>query len=88
MNVTGIVTWSELCESEEFRGRWVALDQCRYDEATAKPIEGTVVDVDDDVVELCNRVRDAEYRDCAILFIEGSGRVNMNMNMAAPRAVH
>ena len=39
MNVTGIVTWSELCESEEFRGRWVALDQCRYDEQTAKPID-------------------------------------------------
>ena len=84
MNVTGTVKWSELCESDEFRGRWVALDGCRYDEATAKPIEGTVVDVDDDVVELCNRVRDAEYRDCAILFIEGSGRVNM----AASRAVH
>ena len=84
MTVSGIVTWSELCASDEFRGRWVALDQCRYDEATAKPIEGTVVDVDDDVVELCNRVRDAEYRDCAILFIEAGGRVNMS----APRAVH
>ncbi len=66
------MTWSELCASEEFRGRWVALDQCRYDEATAKPIGGTVVDVDDDVVELCNRVRDAHMRDCAILFIEES----------------
>jgi hypothetical protein len=41
-----------------------------------------VVDFDDDVVELCNRVRDAEYRDCAILFIE-AGRM-----MAVPRAVH
>ncbi|GAC1351601.1 MAG: hypothetical protein NVSMB1_06180 [Polyangiales bacterium] len=64
------MTWSELCASEEFRGRWVALDHCRYDEATAKPIAGNVVDVDDDVVELCNRVRDAEHRECAILFIE------------------
>ena len=65
------MTWSEVCSSEEFRGRWVALDGCRYDEATAKLIEGTVVDVDDDVVAICNRVRDAEYRDCAIHFIEG-----------------
>jgi hypothetical protein len=65
------MTWSELCASEEFQGRWVALDHCRYDESTAKPIAGTVVDVDEDVVELCNRVRDAEKRDCAILFIDG-----------------
>ena len=78
------MTWSELCASEEYRGRWVALDQPRYDEQTAKPIEGTVVDVDDDVVELCNRVRDAEYRDCAILFIE---EAQLSM-MAAARAVH
>ena len=71
MMASETMTWSEVCASEEFRGRWVALDRCRYDETTAKPIEGTVVDFDDDVVELCNRVRDAEYRDCAILFIEG-----------------
>ena len=79
-----VMTWSELCECDEFRGRWVALDGCRYDEATAKPIEGTVIDVDDDVVELCNRVRDAEVRDCAILFIEGA-RASM---MSAARALH
>ena len=79
-----VMTWSELCESDEYRGRWVALDGCRYDEATSKPIEGTVIDVDDDVVELCNRVRDAEMRDCAILFIDGN-RASM---LAAARALH
>jgi hypothetical protein len=79
-----VMTWSQLCESDEFRGRWVALDGCRYDEATSKPIEGTVIDVDDDVVELCNRVRDAEMRDCAILFIDG-GRSAM---LASARALH
>ena len=79
-----VMTWSELCESDEYRGRWVALDGCRYDEATARPIEGTVIDFDDDVVELCNRVRDAEVRDCAILFIDGT-RASF---MAAARALH
>ena len=69
------MTWSELCSCDEFRGRWVALDQCRYDAATAEPVEGTVIDVDDDVAELCNRLRDMDRRDCAILFIdEGKGR--------------
>jgi len=80
--MNGSMTWSELCESDEYRGRWVALDQCRYDEATAKPVEGKVVDFDDDVVELCNRVRDAEYRDCAILFIDAA------RPPASLRAVH
>ena len=83
--MNGQMTWSELCASEEYRGRWVALDRCRYDDATAKPIEGTVVDVDDDVVELCNRVRDAEYHDCAILFID---EARLSQSPAAPRAVH
>jgi hypothetical protein len=64
------MTWSELCDSDEYRGRWVALDQCRYCEQTAKPLEGTVVDADDDLVELCNRIRAAGSRDCAIHFIE------------------
>lgn len=69
------MTWSQLCASEEFRGRWVALDHCRYDEATAEPVAGRVIDVDDDVAELCNRLRDADCRDCAILFIEqGRGK--------------
>ena len=79
-----LMTWSELCERDEYRGRWVALDGCRYDEQTSKPIEGTVIDVDDDVVELCNRVRDAEMRDCAILFIDGS-RTSL---IPAARALH
>lgn len=62
--------WSELCASDEYQGRWVALDGCRYDESTAKPVEGTVIDSDEDLVELCNRIRAAGGRECAILYIE------------------
>jgi hypothetical protein len=60
--------WAELCRCDEFRGRWVALDGCRYDEATGQAAEGSVVDVDDDLVELCARIRASERKNCAILF--------------------
>lgn len=60
--------WDDICRSEEFRGRWVALDECRYDEETGKATEGAVVDVDDDLVELCGRIRASARKNCAILF--------------------
>ena len=65
---TQVMSWEELCRSE-CRGRWVALDACRYDEATGKAVEGAVVDVDDDLVELCNRIRDSRFKNCAIVFV-------------------
>jgi hypothetical protein len=61
-------TWPEIQQSEHYRGRWVALDNCRYDVRTAQPIEGSVVDADEDLVELCTRIRQNETRYCAILF--------------------
>ena len=75
MNVTGIVTWSELCESEEFRGSWVALDQCRYDEQTAKPIEGTVWTVAETVT--------INSRDSSI---SSPGRAGNNSHGSRPRS--
>ena len=60
--------WDDICRSDEFRGRWVALDECRYDAETGKATEGAVVDVDDDLVELCGRIRASERKNCAILF--------------------
>lgn len=64
------MTWPEIRQSVSFRGRWVALDQCVYDAKTAKPLEGSVVDVDDDLVELCARIRTGDNKHCAILFCE------------------
>jgi len=64
-------TWDEICRRHECRGRWVALDQCSYDESTGKATEGQIVDMDDDLVELCNRLREAELTNCAILFVAG-----------------
>ncbi|GAB4203407.1 MAG: hypothetical protein OHK0013_17540 [Sandaracinaceae bacterium] len=59
--------WCDICRRAEYRGRWVALDQCRYDEQ-GRAAEGAVVDADDDLVELCSRMREADRKNCAILF--------------------
>ena len=64
-------SWTEICADRSFRGRWVALDDCRYDECSHEPAEGTVIDADDDLSALCNRMKQAHRRSCAILFCEG-----------------
>ncbi len=82
------MTWSELCASNEFRGRWVALDQAKYDEATAKPIAGTVIDADDSLVALCARIRASGSCGCAILFIEEGRAHNSSPPPPSVRAMH
>ena len=64
------MTWPEIQRSDEYRGRWVALDNCRYDARTAQPVEGIVIDADEDLVELCGRIQESENKHCAILFCE------------------
>lgn len=46
------------------------MDACRYDEATGRATEGEVVDIDDDLAELCQRVRSSQRRHCAIVFCD------------------
>ncbi len=64
------VAWRELCRSDEYRGCWVALDNVRYDPATAQPVEGEVVDADEDLADLCARMRSTDRTACAILHCE------------------
>ncbi len=64
------MTWSELSRSETYKGLWVALDNCRYDVATRRPVEGDVVDADPELSELCARMRETGRCSCAILFCE------------------
>jgi hypothetical protein len=64
------LTWDQIRHSDEFKGRWVALDNCTYDPRTAQPIEGSLVDTDEDLVELCKRMQQGENRHCAILFCD------------------
>ena len=67
------LTWPQICRSDEYRGRWVALDACRYDPRTAQPTEGTVVDADEDLVALCNRMQATDSKHCAVHFCEERG---------------
>jgi hypothetical protein len=67
------LTWPQICQSEEFQGRWVALDRCKYDPRTARPTEGTVVDADEDLVALCSRMQASDSKHCAVLFCDEKG---------------
>ncbi len=71
-------TWPEICLSAEFRGRWVALDQCRYDQDSLQPIEGEVVDADEDLASLCSRMREVGRCSCAIRFCDGGESVELS----------
>jgi hypothetical protein len=82
------LTWVEICRSESFAGRWVALDRCRYDQRGAThPFEGEVVDADEDLTELCHRMREASRNHCTIVFCDGSSRASappQSMRRGAP----
>jgi hypothetical protein len=62
------MTWEQICHRDDCRGRWVALHGCRFDEATQQVAEGDLVDMDDDLAELCQRVRASNRTNCSILF--------------------
>jgi len=68
--MTTRMTWPEVCRSGQFKGLWVALDNCRHDPETLQPIEGDVVDSDPELAELCARMREAGRGSCAILFCD------------------
>lgn len=62
------MTWDAIRERRDLRGRWVALDACEYGDDGERPAAGVVVDVDDDLAELCARVRASNWKRCAIHF--------------------
>jgi hypothetical protein len=63
-------TWPEICQINEYHGLWLALDHCRYDQTTLQPIEGQVVDADEDLTSLCTRMRSSGQASCAIRFCD------------------
>jgi hypothetical protein len=68
----------------------VALDNVRYEPATAQPLEADVVDADEDLAELCARMREQDRSSCAILFCEEDAyivpTVRYPSEMPPPRA--
>jgi hypothetical protein len=81
--------WPQICQSEQYRGRWVALDNVRYDPITSQPIEAEVVDVDEDLGDLCARMRAADRTSCAILHAEDENftPVSVRLPVHSPRVM-
>ena len=85
------LTWPQICRSDEYRGRWVALDECKFDARTAQPSEGSVVDADTDLVALCARMQASDSRHCSILYCgEGDDQPRSSRPPLSipPRAYH
>ena len=78
------MTWPAILRSAQFKGLWVALDNCRYDKATLQPIEGDVVDADEELAELCARMREKGLSSCAILFCDDDVLVESHRPSQAP----
>lgn len=66
------ISWDDICRRSDCRGRWVALHGCRYDARSGKATDGQLVDVDDDLASLCERVTLSEFTNCAILYCESA----------------
>lgn len=62
------MTWAELCASPAHLGRWVALEDVRYQDGALQ--DGELLDVDVDLAALCGRVQSADGSTCAIVFCE------------------
>ena len=69
------MTWKEICENDDLRGRWVAIDGCLFDESTGSAVSAEVVDADDDLAELCARIRESKWKNCSILLAERDSEV-------------
>lgn len=78
------LTWPEVRLREDYQGRWVALDRCRYDAKTAQPVEGDVVDSDEDLAELCARMQRSRAKHCAILFCDVEAEMPVSSRRPTP----
>lgn len=68
------LSWTEICSQKRFQGRWLALDGCRYDGCPDHPAEAVVVDNDDDLAELCARMKRVARGCCTILYCDAPRR--------------
>lgn len=81
------LSWLQVCRSQDFSGKWVALDNCRFDESTLKPVEGDVVDWDEELPALCARMRETGRTSCSILFCDGEVYVETRPQQQAIDAI-
>lgn len=70
---SGRVLWSDLLNDSEYRGMWIALDSARYDSSGRNPVDGIVVDADEDLAALCSRIQAREQQGCSIHYCDDGG---------------
>lgn len=75
------LSWEQICSNALYVGRWIALGDTRYDEVTGQAKEASVVDADDDLAELCERIGRSQHRNCAIVFC---GNASLHTSAVAP----
>lgn len=61
------LAWEDIRRDATWQGRWVALDDCAYNEA-GETTAGLVVDYDDDLAELCARLSAERRKRCSVVF--------------------
>lgn len=61
------VSWEDICGDASWQGRWVALDECAYNEA-GEATAGLVVDYDNNLAELCARLSAERRKSCSVVF--------------------
>ena len=69
---TARMSWNEICANKQYRkplGRPRRVPVRRRDQAAS---EGTVIDADDDLAELCNRMKRENQHFCTILYCEAA----------------
>ena len=59
--------WEDICRHADWQDRWLALDDCSYNEA-GEATSGLVVDYDDDLAELCARLSAERRQHCSVIF--------------------
>lgn len=61
------MAWADICADETWQGRWVALDDCAYNE-DGQATAGLVVDYDDNLADLCARLSAERRKRCSVVF--------------------
>ncbi|MBM4376417.1 MAG: hypothetical protein FJ095_15150 [Deltaproteobacteria bacterium] len=66
--LAGIGSWGDVRRSSVFLGRWVALDNVRYE--AGHVAAGDVLDADTDLAALCARVQRDDGAPCEIVYCD------------------
>ncbi|MGB8329237.1 MAG: hypothetical protein WCE62_03850 [Polyangiales bacterium] len=64
---TNPMAWEDICGDATWQGRWVALDDCAYNDA-GEATAGLVVDYDDNLADLCARLSAERRKRCSVVF--------------------